>query len=77
MTHYLITLMTTHFFFLKMKLNARHATEKVMPAIARIEKVTVRGTATVTSCSTGTPSCGIIPPRIQVCEGDKNHQRTF
>ena len=52
-----------------MQLNARHITEKVMPAIARIEKMTVRGTATVTSCSMGIPSCGIIPPRMQ--EGRK------
>ena len=57
---------TTHFFFLKIQLNARHATEKAMPAVARTEKVAVRGIATVTSCSNGIPSCGMLPPGRQV-----------
>ena len=48
-----------------MQLKARHATEKTMPAKARIEKVAVRGMATVTSCSNGIPSYGMLPPGRQ------------
>ena len=36
----------THFLFLKMKLNARHATAKAMPAAAKMEKMIVMGRAT-------------------------------
>ena len=57
---------TTHFFLLKMQLKTRHAIEKTMPAKARIEKVAVRGIATVTSCSNGIPSYGMLPPGRQV-----------
>jgi len=46
-------------------LNARHATEKAMPAVAITEKVAVRGIATVTSCSNGIPSYGMLPPGRQ------------
>ena len=49
-----------------MKLNARHTTEKTMPTAARMEKMTMMGIATATSCSIGTPSYGITPPGIQV-----------
>jgi len=49
-----------------MQLKTRHATEKAMPAKARIEKVAVRGIATVTSCSNGIPSYGMLPPGRQV-----------
>ena len=47
-----------------MKLNARHATAKAMPAAARMEKMTVRErcTDTETSFSVGTPSYGALPP---------------
>jgi len=33
-----------------------------MPPVARMEKMTVMGIATVTSCSKGTPSYGVRPP---------------
>lgn len=36
-----------------------------MPAVARMEKITVTGIATVTSCSNGTPSYGITPPGMR------------
>ena len=52
----------THFLFLKMKLNTRHTTPKAMPAVARMEKMTVRERFTDTSFSVGTPSYGIRPP---------------
>ena len=45
-----------------MQLNMRHATAKVMPAVARMEKMTVRERCTDTTCSKGTPSYGITPP---------------
>ena len=54
--------LTTHFLFLKMKLNARHTTANTTPAVARMEKMMVSDRATVTSFSNGTPSCGIRPP---------------
>ena len=53
----------THFLFLKMKLNARHATAKAMPAVAKMQKMTVTGRATGITISQGTPSCGLRPPR--------------
>jgi len=56
--------LVTHFFFLKMKLKARHEIVKAMPAADRMEKVTVRGIATPTSCSKGTPSYGIRRPEV-------------
>ena len=34
-----------------------------MPAVARMEKMTVMGRATVTSCSNGMPSYGVRPPK--------------
>ena len=45
-----------------MQLNMRHATAKVMPAVARMEKMTVRERCTDTSITKGTPSYGITPP---------------
>lgn len=48
-----------------MQLNTRHATANIMPAVARMEKITVTGIATVTSCSNGTPSYGITPPGMR------------
>ena len=44
-----------------MKLNARQATAKAMPAVARMEKMTVRERSTETSSTVGTPSYGITP----------------
>jgi len=35
-----------------------------MPPVARMEKMTVMGIATVTSCSEGTPSFGTRPPEM-------------
>ena len=52
----------TYFFSLKMKLNTRHTTPKAMPAVARMEKMTVRERSTDTSFSVGTPSYGTRPP---------------
>ena len=52
----------TYFFSLKMKLNPRHTTPKAMPAVARMEKMTVREGSTDTSFSVGTPSYGTTPP---------------
>lgn len=53
----------THILFLKMKLNARHANAKKMPAVAKIEKMTETGTTTGITLSRVTPSYGIRPPR--------------
>ena len=47
-----------------MQLNTRHTTAKTMPPVARMEKMTVMGIATVTSCSKGTPSFGTRPPEM-------------
>ena len=46
----------THFLFLKMKLNARHATANTMPTVARMKKMIVREGSTDTSFSSGAPS---------------------
>ena len=43
---------------MKIQLNARHATAKAMPAVARMEKMIVRGRSMDTSSSKGTPSYG-------------------
>ena len=51
----------THFLFIKIQLNVRHATAKAMPAVARMEKMIVRGRSTDTSTSKGTPSYGTRP----------------
>ena len=53
----------THFLFLKMKLNARHANAKAMPAAAKMQKMTVTGRTTGITISQGTPSYGLRPPR--------------
>ena len=45
-----------------MKVKARHTTAKAMPAVARMEKMTVRERCTDTSFSIGTPSYGGSPP---------------
>ena len=58
----LIVCSFTHFLFLKMKLNTRHTTAKTMPAVAKMEKMTVRERSTDTSSSVGTPSCEATPP---------------
>ena len=52
----------TYFLFLNMQLNRRQATAKAMPAVARMEKMTVRERSTDTSFSVGTPSYGTTPP---------------
>ena len=52
----------TYFLFLKMQLNRRQATAKAMPAVARMEKMTVRERCTDTISFLGTPSYGITPP---------------
>ena len=46
---------------MNIQLNARHATAKAMPAVARMEKMIVRGRSTDTSSSKGTPSYGTRP----------------
>ena len=46
-----------------MKLNARHATAKAMPAAAKMQKMTVMGRTTGITISEGTPSYGVGPPR--------------
>ena len=46
---------------MKIQLNARHATAKAMPAVARMEKMIVRGRSMDTSFSKGTPSYGTRP----------------
>ena len=56
----------THFLFMKIQLNARHVTAKAMPAVAKMEKMTVRGRSTDTSSSKGTPSYGTRPPAWKV-----------
>ena len=48
-----------------MQLNVRHATAKAMPAVARMEKMTVTERCNDTTCSRGTPSYGITPPGSQ------------
>ena len=53
----------THVSFLKMKLNARHTNAKQMPAVAKIEKMTVIGRTIGITLSRVTPSYGIRPPR--------------
>ena len=45
-----------------MQMNMRHATAKAMPAVARMEKMTVRERCIDTISSLGTPSYGITPP---------------
>jgi len=55
----------TYFLFLKTQLNMRHATAKAMPAVATMEKMTVRERCIDTSTSRGTPSYGITPPGSQ------------
>ena len=55
-------IVATYFLFLKMQLNTRHATAKAMPAVARMEKMTVRERSTDTISFLGTPSYGITPP---------------
>jgi len=40
-----------------------YTTAKILPAVARIEKMTVMGRATVTSCSNGMPLFGVRPPK--------------
>lgn len=51
----------THFLFIKIQLNVRHATAKAMPAAARMEKMIVSGRSMDTSSSKGTPSYGTRP----------------
>ena len=60
-----INIIATYFLFLKIQLNMRHATPKAMPAVARMEKMTVRERCTDTTSSEGTPSYGITPPESQ------------
>ena len=55
----------TYFLFLKMQLNMRHTTAKAMPAVARMEKMTVTERCTDTISSLGTPSYGITPSGSQ------------
>ena len=50
-------------------MNARHATAKAMPAVARMEKMIVRGRSTDASSSKGTPSYGTRPPAWKVHRG--------
>ena len=45
-----------------MQLNMRHTTAKALPAVARMEKMTVTERCTNTTSSLGTPSYGIRPP---------------
>ena len=56
----------THFLFLKMKLNTRHATAKTIPAVARKKKMTVTEKCTVTTISIGTPSYNIPSGKVEV-----------
>ena len=51
---------------LKMKLNARHANAKAMPAVASMENVTVRERSTETSSLDGTPSYGTPPGKVKL-----------
>ena len=63
--HYAMThkaSLMTHFLFLKMQLNARHATAKTMPAVARMAKTIMRARSTDTCSCKGTPSYGISSP---------------
>ena len=63
--HYAMThkaSLMTHFLFLKMQLNAKHATAKTMPAVAKMAKTIVRERSTDTCSCKGTPSYGISPP---------------
>ncbi len=46
----------TYFLFLKIKFRVRQTMAKMIPTVASREKITVRGTATVTISSIGTPS---------------------
>ena len=62
----MVNTLITHFLFIKIQLNARHATAKAMPAVARMEKMIVRGRSTETSSSKGTPSYGTRPPAWKV-----------
>ena len=48
-----------------MQLNMRHATAKAMPAVFRMEKMTVRERCSDTVSFLGTPSYGITPPGSQ------------
>ena len=57
-----LVIVATYFLFLNMQLNMRQATAKAMPAVARMEKMTVRERSTVTISFLGTPSYGITPP---------------
>ena len=56
----------THVLFLKMKLNARHANAKAIPAVASMEIVTVRERSTETTSLDGTPSYGTPPGKVKL-----------
>ena len=56
----------THVLSLKMKLNARHANAKAMPAVASMENMTVRERSTETSSLDGTPSYGTPPGKVKL-----------
>ena len=60
-----MTIIVTYFLFLNTQLNMRHATAKAMPAVFRMEKITVRERCTDTVSFLGTPSYGITPPGSQ------------
>ena len=64
----------TYFLFLNMQLNMRHATAKAMPAVFRMEKMTVRERCTDTTSSEGTPSYGISPPGSQQRRVSESYQ---
>ena len=59
------TFTVTYFLFLNMQLNMRQATAQAIPAVFRMEKMTVRERCTDTTSSEGTPSYGITPPGNQ------------
>ena len=60
-----LSVTATYFLFLNMQLNMRQATAKAMPAVFRMEKMTVRERCTDTVSFLGTPSYGITPPEVK------------